>query len=51
MNIFVTDLCPVKSAQEQCDKHVVKNGPRVCPDVIYGLARIFFRIRRRTRTI
>ena len=24
MNIFVTDLCPVKSAQEQCDKHVVK---------------------------
>ena len=24
MNIFVTDPCPVKSAQEQCDKHVVK---------------------------
>ena len=24
MNIFVTDLCPVKSAQEQCDKHCVK---------------------------
>tara|TARA_R110002020_G_scaffold94037_2_gene226664 strand:+ start:2170 stop:2670 length:501 start_codon:yes stop_codon:yes gene_type:complete len=24
MNIFVTDECPKKSAQEQCDKHVVK---------------------------
>mgnify|MGYP003629817687 FL=1 len=24
MNIFITDPCPIKSAQEQCDKHVVK---------------------------
>ena len=24
MNIFVLDLCPVKAAQMQCDKHIVK---------------------------
>jgi hypothetical protein len=24
MNIFYTDECPVRSAQNQCDKHVVK---------------------------
>lgn len=24
MNIFVLDYCPVKSAQMQCDRHVVK---------------------------
>ena len=24
MNIFVLDLCPVKAAQYQCDRHVVK---------------------------
>ena len=24
MNIFYTDECPIKSAQNQCDKHVVK---------------------------
>ena len=24
MTIFVTDPCPIKSAQSQCDKHVVK---------------------------
>ena len=24
MNIFILDECPIKSAQQQCDKHVVK---------------------------
>ena len=30
MNIFVTDLCPIKSAQVLPDKHIVKMPLETC---------------------